>query len=107
MQRLKLAWTLAFAVALFMYGAAYYHSWNFKDYVHQVTERGPARQQLRQALLNQAPSFGVVLQDENIDITTRNSVLRVEVGYHVPVNFLLFRHELTFRTVAAASVWVH
>jgi hypothetical protein len=107
MRRLKQVGILAFSALMLAYVSAYYHSWNFEDYVRHETERSPVKQILKRSLLDQAPAYGVVLEDGNIDISTHDSVLRVEVGYRVPVNFLLFQHQLAFRTVAGASVWVH
>jgi hypothetical protein len=52
---------------------------------------------IKQAILTKAEEHNLNVTAQDIIMTTRNSVLSVAVEYHVPVNFYVFRQDLTFR----------
>ena len=101
MRALKLTWWLAFAVCVFVYVPAYYHSSKFENYVEQEAQQTTAKGQLKRMLLVQAQDYGFLLREDNINITPSDSGVRVAVDYRVPVNLYLFQHELAFHTVAS------
>jgi hypothetical protein len=51
---------------------------------------------LREAILIKAEEHNLDVTEENISMTTNDSVLRVNVVYHVPVDFFVFRQDLKF-----------
>ena len=105
MRALKLTFALAGLLALLRYVPVYYHTSEFDNFVKQETQRRRAKGELRRTLVTKAQDYMLPVREENINITTVDSVLRVAVDYRVPVNFYLFQREMTFHTVASAPGW--
>ena len=101
MRGLKITFVLTVLVALARYVPVYYHSSEFKEYVRQETRHAQAKGQLMHALVTKAGDYRLPVHEEDINISTRDSVFRVAVDYRVPVNLYLFQHELEFRAVAS------
>ena len=99
MRALKVALALAGLLALLRYSLVYYHSFEFNDFVRQETQRTRVKSPLKSALLDRAEVYDLPVKGDDIQITTVGPVLRVIVDYRVPVNLLVFSHELTFHTI--------
>ena len=100
MRTLKVALSLAGLLALARYPLVYYHSLEFNDFVIQESQRTRMKSPLKGALLNKAEAYNLPVKEDDIHITTSGAVFRVAVDYRVPINLLVFSHELTFHTVA-------
>ena len=102
MRALKLTFALAGLLALIRYVPVYYRASEFNNVVKQETLRNRPNGELKRTLLTKAQEHMLTVREEDINITTVHSVLRVVVDYRVPINFYLFQREMTFHTVAAA-----
>jgi len=105
MRALKLTFALAGLLALLRYVPVYYRTSEFNDFVTQETHPNRGKGELKRTLLTKAQGYMLLIREENTNITTVDSVLRVAVDYQVPVNFYLFQREMTFHTVASAPGW--
>jgi len=103
MRALNLTFVLVGLLALLRYASVYYHTSEFNNFVKQEVQRTQLKGQLKSALLTKASEYSLPVKEDDIDITTTGSVLRVAVAYRVPVNFYLFQHKLAFHAVA--STW--
>jgi hypothetical protein len=103
MRALKVTLALAGLLAVFRYVPVYYYTAEFNDFVKQETQRTRSNGQLKPALLSKAKQYSLPVNEDDINITTTGSVLRVAVAYRVPVDFYFFQHKLAFHTVA--SIW--
>ena len=93
---LKLSFCL-FALMLLRYVPVYYHTIQFNQYVQDQVPRIRLQGPLKEAILSKAEEHNLNVTAQDIMMTTSNSVLSVAVEYHVPVNFYVFRQDLTFR----------
>jgi hypothetical protein len=105
MRTVKTGLMLAVMLTVIRYTTVYYRCSEFNDFVKQEAHRTHVHSELRQALLTKAADHMLPVRAENINVTTAHSALRVAVDYQVPVDFLFFRYELAFHTVAAGPVW--
>jgi hypothetical protein len=93
---LKLTLLGAMALALVRYIPVYYHTMEFNRYVQQQVSRIRSIPPLREAILEKAERHKLPVTAQNITMSTADSVLRVQVDYHVPVNFFVFEQDLKF-----------
>src|SRR5262245_14432092 len=105
MRAFKLACVLVGVLVVGCYAPVYYHTSEFNEYVRQETRHLRQKGQLKQVLMTKAGDYRLAVREENISITTQDAVFRVAVDYSVPVNLLLFRHELAFHTVASRPIF--
>src|SRR5262245_40302187 len=105
MRGMKLAVALIGVMVLMRYVPAYYRSSEFNELVKQETRHTRQRSKLKNVLLSKANDYALHMTEENINITTSDSVLHVAVDYRAPVDFILFRHELRFHTVASRTAF--
>ena len=98
---LKLALFAAVAVALFRYVPVYYHTMEFNRYVQQQVPRIRSRAPLKEAILSKAEEHSLNVAAEDINMTESDSVLRVSVEYHVPVDFYVFHQDLKFNAAGS------
>jgi len=99
MRVFKLAMALAGLLSLVQYIPAYYHASEFENFLRHEVQRTRSTGKLRREILDQAGAYALRLNDDDIDITKTGAVFRVAVNCRVPVDFLVYRHELMFRTV--------
>ena len=86
-----------FALLMFRYVPVYYHTIQFNQFVQDQVPRIRMRAPLQEAILSKAEEHNLNVTAQDIIMTTSDSVLRVAVEYHVPVNFYVFRQDLKFR----------
>jgi hypothetical protein len=101
MRAVKALIVVALLVMLARYFPVYYNASMFNDFVKTETERNHAVSQLQLALLQKAQMYFLPVKVEDIQIKEDGSLLRVNVNYHVPVDFVVFRHELSFHAAGA------
>ena len=86
-----------FALLMFRYVPVYYHTIQFNQFVQDQVPRIRMRAPLQEAILSKAEEHNLNVTAQDIIMTTSDSVLKVAVEYHVPVNFYVFRQDLKFR----------
>ena len=93
---LKLGFLGVFSLLVFRYVPVYYHTMLFNQYVEDQVKRIRSQAPLREAILINAEEHNLDVTKEDIKMTTNDSVLRVSVVYHVPVDFFVFQQHLRF-----------
>ena len=83
------------------YGPVYYHTMLFNQFVHDQVPRIRSQVPLKEAILSKAEEHKLQVTAEDISMTTSDSVLRVSVVYHVPVNFFVFHRSFTFNAAGS------
>jgi hypothetical protein len=101
MQALKITFVLVFILALTRYIPVYYISTEYSEFVRHETAHARSERQLKQSLLNEAREHSLPVKESDIDIKETDNVLRVTVDYRVPLNMLIFNHELKFRAIGS------
>jgi len=101
MQALKITFVLVVLLALTRYIPVYYSSSEYGEFVRHETARARSESQLKQSLLNEAREYSLPVTESDISINEKDNVLRVTVDYQVPLNMLVFSHELKFHTIAS------
>jgi hypothetical protein len=101
MRALKLTVAMAGVLFLIRYIPVYYYTSEFNEFVKQEAQRNQRRDQLKLALLNRAKDYSLSLTEADINITTHDGVFRVAVDYKTPLDFLVYRPELTFHATGA------
>lgn len=89
------------AVAMARYVPVYYHTWEFNRFVSEQVPRIRREAPLKQAILSKAEEHNIPITDQDITMTTSDSVLRVNVEYQVPVNFYIFTRAFKFSAVGS------
>lgn len=97
----KLTILLVFVVILTQYVPVYYHTMEFNRYVSEQTMRIRMQAPLKDAILSKAEEHHLPVTAQDINMTTRDSVLRVNVEYQVPVNFYVFHRAFKFSAVGS------
>jgi hypothetical protein len=101
MRILKTSLALAGLLALAQYSPIYLRSLQFDDFVKQEAQTIRMEAPLKQALLAEARSYSLPVDESDIDFSDSNGVFRVAVDYRVPVNLLVYKHQLTFHAVGS------
>ena len=101
MRVLKLTLSAAIVLGFFCYVPVYYHTTEFNRFVREQVQRIRSSVPLKEAILSNASEHQLPVTAQNINITSVDSVLRVKVDYQVPVNFFLFRRDVTFHAVGS------
>jgi hypothetical protein len=101
MRAIKLTVMAVLAVIILRYIPVYYHTWEFNTYVQEQVPRIRSKAPLRAAILTKAEEHNIPITEEDINMTTIDSVLRVNVEYDVPVNFYLFRKDFRFHAMGS------
>jgi hypothetical protein len=101
-----LKWMLIVASVLVTarYSSIYYQASEFNHFVQQEAQRTRFKQELQQEILYKAKVYALPVSEDNITITTAGAVISVAVNYQVPLNLLIFRHELKFRTTGSGMM---
>jgi hypothetical protein len=97
--KLTLCGILSLAVA--RYVPVYYHTMEFNRYVSDQVKRIRSTVPLREAILDKAEEHKIPITSQDITMSTADSVLRVQVDYHMPVNFYVFRQDLRFQAAGS------
>jgi hypothetical protein len=98
---LKRTLFLAAVLLLFPYVAAYYHSWEFSDFVVQEARLARSTVQFKQSVLEKAHAISLAVSESDIRITTTGSVFRADIAYKVPVNMVFYKSHLQFQTIGS------
>jgi len=98
---LKLTFFLVLVFVIARYVPVYYHTMEFNRYVEEQTPRIRMQAPLKEAILSKAEEHNLPVTAEDINMTTEDSVLRVNVEYQVPVNFYLFQRSVKFSAVGS------
>ena len=98
---LKAGVALAGVLALGQYATVYYSSVQFKEFVQRQARQAPEKKELKWALVNKAKEYSLPVSEDDINITTAGSVMRVDVDYKVPLNLFVYGPEVSFRAIGA------
>jgi hypothetical protein len=79
---------------------AYYRSNEFDYYLERQTRKRVSEFQLKRSLLLKAREYSLPVREDDIDISTSGRTYRVAVQYTVPINLILFSHDLRFHSTA-------
>ena len=101
MRTLKACLALAGLLALARYSPIYFHSLQFDDFVKNEARHVRLQEPLRKALMDEARSYSLPIKESDINFSANNGVFRVAVDYRVPVNLIVYNHELTFHAVGS------
>jgi len=96
----RLVVTVSFLL-FFRYFAAVYYAMEFNDFVQQETQRSQVAPQLQRALLDEAQLYFLPIKPDDIHINEDDGLIRVKIDYKVPVNLLVFTHQLNFHAAGA------
>jgi hypothetical protein len=77
---------------------AYYRSNEFDYFLTHETKGSVTEQQLKRQLLSKAREYSLPVKEENISISTVGRTYRVAVHYTVPIDLLVYKHGLNFRS---------
>ena len=98
---LKRALIVLAVLIVLPYAVAYYHSWEFSDFISQEARIATSASQLKMSVLNKAQSISLPITESDINITTTGAVFRLEVAYKVPVNLIIYRSHLNFEAAGS------
>jgi len=101
MRALKAGLALAGLLALARYSPVYFHSLQFDDFVKHEVQHVRMQASLRKALLDEARSYSLPIKESDINFSSNNGVFRVAVDYRVPIDLIVYNHELTFHTAGS------
>ena len=96
MQVLKLAILGIFAFLVIRFAPLWYRTSNFNSYVQQQTSGIHSKGVLKQAILQKAEKNGIPVKERDINFTTNDSVLQVNVEYQVPLDLYFYQKDLSF-----------
>ena len=98
---LKLTFFLVLVFVIARSVPVYYHTMEFNRYVEEQTPRIRMQAPLKEAILSKAEEHNLPVTAQDINMTTEDSVLRVNVEYQVPVNFYIFQRAFKFSAVGS------
>jgi len=96
MQVLKLAILGVFAFVVIRCAPLWYRTANFNSYVQQQTSGVHSKGVLKQVILERAEKNNLPITAKDINFTTDDSVMLVNVEYQVPLDLYFYRKELSF-----------
>jgi len=96
MQVLKLAILGVFAFVVLRFAPLWYRTANFNSYVQQQTSGIHSMGVLKQVILAKAEKNNLPITAKNINFTTADSVMQVNVEYQVPLDLYFYQKELSF-----------
>ena len=91
-------------VCLARYFPVFYYATQYNDFVKEAPKRSPVGSQLQKALLDQASMYFLPVRPNDIQIKENGELIQVKVDYRVPVDFFIFKHELTFHASGAGLI---
>jgi hypothetical protein len=101
MRALKRTLALAGLLILVRYFSIYYYTSEFNHFVQKEAQRTRQKAELKREILDKAETYSLPINEDNITITTGGAIISVAVDYRVPIDFLIYRHELAFRTIGS------
>ena len=96
MQVLKLAVLGVLAFVLIRFVPLWYRTSDFNSYVQQQTSGIHSKGVLKQAILQKAEKNRIPVTERDINFTTNDSVLQVNVEYIVPLDLYFYQEHLSF-----------
>ena len=101
MRAVKALVVIAVFILIARYFPVFYYSSMYNDFVKQEAGRNRVGSKLQEALLRKAESYFLPVKPDDIRIKEEGELLRVNVDYRVPIDFFVFKHELTFHASGA------
>src|SRR5438093_11143155 len=101
MRFLRALAVIAVFIVIARYFPIFYYTSMFNDFVKQESGRNRVASRLQLALLQRAEIYSLPVKGEDIQIKEDGSLIRVSVNYKVPVDFFIFKHELSFHASGA------
>lgn len=101
MRAAKVCIVLAGLFALARYSPVVYKTSQFNDFVQMEVKRNTVSPQLEEQLLSRARVYFLPVRPDDIKIRKDGILLRVEVDYQVPIDFVVFTHVLSFHASGA------
>ena len=101
MRILKAGFALAGLLALAKFSPIYFHSLQFDDFVKHEAQHLRMQAPLKKALLDEARSYSLPVKESDINFSSNNGVFSVAVDYRVPVDLIVYNHELTFHAAGS------
>ena len=103
MRLLKFALAFAGLAASVQFLPIYYHSAQFNEYVKDQVQRNHT-QSLKNSLLRKAVEYSFEMREDNINISKYGEVIRVDVDYKVPVDLIVYTHDMRFHSIGSSSL---
>lgn len=96
MQVLKLAILGVLAFLVIRFAPVWYRASEFNSYVQQQTSGIHSKGVLTQAILQKAEKNNLQVKARDINFTTNDSVMQVNIEYQVPLDLYFYQKELSF-----------
>lgn len=96
MQVLKLAILGLFAFVVIRFAPVWYRTSEFNSYVQQQASGIHSKGALTQVILQKAEKNKLPVKARDINFTTNDSVLQVNVEYQVPLDLYFYQKDLSF-----------
>lgn len=90
-----------FLACLGRYFPVFYNATQFNDFVKQAPQKTGVVSKLQNAVMSQASAYFIPIKPGDIQIREESGLLRLKVTYKVPVDFFIFKHELSFEASGA------
>jgi hypothetical protein len=96
MQVMKLAILGVLAFVVIRFAPVWYRASEFNSYVQQQTSGIHSKGVLTQVILQKAEKSKLPVTARDINYTTNDSVLQVNIEYQVPLDLYFYQKELSF-----------
>ena len=96
MQVLKLAILGILAFVVIRFAPLWYRTAEFNTYVQQQTSGIHSKGVLTQVILQKAEKNKLPVKARDINFTTSDSVMQVDIEYQVPLNLYFYQKDLSF-----------
>jgi len=73
----------------------------YDDFVKREAQHVRTPAPLKQALLDEARNYALPIKESDINFSSTNGVFKVAVDYRVPVNLIVYNHELKFHATGS------
>jgi len=101
MQVLKLAILGVLSFVVIRFAPVWYRTSEFNSYVQQQASGIHSKGALKQVILKKAEKNNIPVTERNINFTTNDSVLQVNVEYQVPLDLYFYQKELSFHAAGS------
>ena len=82
------------------FGPAYYHAYQFNDYIQQEVKFAVSSRKtpevIRAEVVDKAKEYDIDIGAHDIRITRRGPAFNFEVEYHIPINLRVHHQDLVF-----------
>jgi hypothetical protein len=96
MQVMKLAILGVLGFVVIRFAPVWYRTSEFNSYVQQQTSGIHSKGVLTQVILQKAEKSNLAVKARDINFTTNDSVLQVNIEYQVPLDLYFYQKELSF-----------